>query len=157
MISKYSTERDIQAELFDELQRLEYTVTKINDQNYELSRGKGTVSYFPNEQSEDGYEFSLMPKVSLFLLADISRAKEIEKVIKRLDGKNEDILKGVLPEKDRKVMRVGSALIAFSMIIGVLTGLASYLIYDDKQYIFEKTTYGSVSYTHLTLPTICSV
>ncbi len=144
MISKYSTDHDIQDELFDELQRLGYTITKVNDQNYELSSGKGTVHYFPSEQKDDRCEFSLMPKVSLFLLADFSRAREIDKVIKRLDGKNEDILKGVLSEKDRKVMRIGSALITCSMIIGILTGLASYLIYDDKQYIFEKTAYGLI-------------
>lgn len=143
MFRKYSSDRDIKPDLFEELERMGYSIKKTDETNFLISRGRGSVIFSSNNKDGDSFIFSMMRNVSPFVLADISREKEIDKVIKRLDGKDEDILKGALPDKDRKVMRIGGSLIGFSTLIGGATALASYLIYGDKQYIFDQTKMGT--------------
>lgn len=120
-----------------------YSIKKTDERSYTLSRGKGAVIFSSDNKDGDNFMYSTMRNVSPFVFADISREKEIDKAIKRLDGKDEDILKGTLPEKDRKVMRIGGSLIGFSTLIGGGTALLSYLIHGDKQYIFDHTAIGT--------------
>lgn len=151
MINKYHSQRDIQTELFEELGRVGFKISEYENGRYILLKGQGRVYYFPteSESDRDGFTFCTMPKFSFFLPASIARTREVDRIVKKLNGSSEDILKGVLPDKDRKLLRIGGAMLGIPMLIGIVVYFASYLIFGTRDYIFEETQAGMILATIL--------